>query len=51
MKSLIILFPLVLTFVGISLAENGQFVTLKTEDGSELRGFVAGPAGAKADCG
>jgi hypothetical protein len=51
MKSLIVLFVLILTLVGSSLAEDGKFVTLKAEEGGELRGFVAGPAVPKADRG
>lgn len=39
---------LVSTLATRSLAEQGKFVTLKTQDGAEVRGFVAGPADAKA---
>ena len=31
-----------------SVADKGRFVTLKQNDGSELRAFVAGPADANA---
>lgn len=39
---------LVLTLGTRSLADEGKFVTFGTEDGSEVRGFVAGPVDAKA---
>jgi dienelactone hydrolase len=37
-----------MTLATRSVADDGTFVILKTDDGSEVRGFVAGTADARA---
>jgi hypothetical protein len=48
MKSFSFFLLLVLTLGTRSPADEGKFVTLGTEDGSEVQGFVAGPIDAEA---